>query len=132
MCSPHLSKLNEPELLDSSVPFGESRAADVVACPNHHGKVDGSIDDLMSVGWLSAAWKRLAVAVLLTIHIFGRPVAPNEPISRDDLLSMTKLISEGTPREIKFFWVSSLTYEDPQLDCPTKNLNPGHFRLNTS
>ena len=54
LCSPHLSKLNEPERLDSSAPFGQARAADVVVHPNHHGKVDGFIDDLMTMGWLPA------------------------------------------------------------------------------
>ena len=46
-------------------------------------------------------WKRIAGAIFLAIHIFGRLLASNEPISGDDLISQTKIISDGTLGEIK-------------------------------
>ena len=96
-----MDKLNEPDLLDDSVSFGQAREADVIVHPQSYGKVEGFIDEIMYTGWLSECWKRLAGALLLSIHIFALPLASNEPISRDDLLSLNKLISKDSPSEIK-------------------------------
>ena len=37
----------------------------------------------------------------MAIHISGRPISPNEPISRQDLVSIDKLKAEGRMEEIK-------------------------------
>ena len=44
---------------------------------------------------------RAANAVPLAIHITGRPVHPQEPIQRDDLLCFRKLAGEGSLSELK-------------------------------
>ena len=54
----------------------------------------------MPVGWISEGWTRLAGDVLLASHIFVCLMASDKPVSRDDLLSLTNLISKGTPDEI--------------------------------
>ena len=44
---------------------------------------------------------RAQATVQLAIHIVGRPVFPNEPIPRQDLVSINKSIAEGRMEEIK-------------------------------
>ena len=41
------------------------------------------------------------MAVQTAIHIVGRPISPNEPISRKDLISIEKLKAEGRMEEMK-------------------------------
>jgi hypothetical protein len=66
-------------------------------------KFDNYIDDLIGVGVEldTDSTDRLAAAGSLVIHTLARPVAPNEPIPRDDPNSLTKLAAEGLPEEVK-------------------------------
>ena len=95
ICSPHVKSIPPPKLLDSLIPFGQARPADVVVPINEFGKLDDFIDDVMSVGCMSERWERLGGAALLSLHILGRPTLPNEPLSRDDLVASKKLKAEG-------------------------------------
>ena len=93
--SPHVSSIPPPIAQDDSVPFGRARQADVVVPVEKHGKLDDFIDDIISVGYFNPRWKRLVGAALLSLHVLGRHVSPNEPVPRDDLVAMKKLQAEG-------------------------------------
>ena len=64
----------------------------------------------MSLNYLDENWKRLVVAGLIAFHIFGRPVNDLEPVKREDILSLNKLMAEGMLSE-KQTSVGTLTQE---------------------
>ena len=100
--SPHMPKIPEPTILDSSIPFQPALQADVNVPPTSTGKVDGYIDDIIPVAlYTPNNAKRAANVVPLAMHILGRPTDKNDPISRTDLLSFSKLSGEGKMEEIK-------------------------------
>ena len=61
--------------------------------------MDDFIDAIMTVGCTRKNWKRLAGAALLSLHVLGRPIFPDEPLSRDDMVALNKLQAEGRLRE---------------------------------
>ena len=100
--SPHISKIPEPLILNDDIPFSPAFQADVHVPPLPHGKVDGYIDDLIPVVLHEGDnARRAANAVPLAMYILGRPLNPDEPINREDLLSFRKLAGEGQMAEIK-------------------------------
>ena len=68
---------------------------------NGTGRADVFIDDIITIGYATKRWKRLCGAALLALHMFRRPAHNNEPVPRDDLLSLNKLIIEGSSSEVK-------------------------------
>ena len=101
LASPHVSKLKGPTLLQDSVPFAKDLPADVVVHPDIFGHIDAHIENLITVGLLHNDWKRLRGATLLDLHMFGQPVDADEPMPREDLVAMSKLLSEGSLSKIK-------------------------------
>ena len=99
--SPHVRKLSPPTLLSDSIPFHNAKPADAKVHVSREGRADVFIDDIVTAGYNSARWKRLCGAALLAIYIFGRPVDSTEPVPRDDLLSLNKLLSEGSLLEVQ-------------------------------
>ena len=95
--SPHKQFIQEPEIQNENIHFGQAYAADVIAPPPiKHGVVDSYIDDLIPVVLHDKHNSaRAANSVPLSMHIVGHPVHPNEPIPRDDLLCFRKLLGEG-------------------------------------
>ena len=88
--------------MDDNIPFAKSLPADVAVTPLKHGKVDCYIDDLIPVILHSGDnAEQAANAIPLAMHIIGRPVHPNEPIPRDDILCFLKLYGESQMAEIK-------------------------------
>jgi hypothetical protein len=64
--------------------------------------VDCYLDDLISViPDLNKNELRGASAIPLAIHLIGRPVSDVEPIPRDPLISIKKLLAEGGLKEIQ-------------------------------
>ena len=69
---------------------------------NKSGQVDCYIDDLTTVTVdIENNWKRGSAAVLAAIHIIGRPVDPDDPIKRVNLVSLTTLTAEASMEEWK-------------------------------
>ena len=100
LCSPHASKIPQPILLDDSIPFGQAAELDVDIPVDCHGSVDDFVDDgVVVVPDIGDNRARGAGALPLAIHTLCRPLAPDEPIPRDDPLSLSKLIEEGTLAE---------------------------------
>ena len=151
ICSPHIEKLDPPALLDPSIPFGKALSVDAVVPPSSHGKMDDFIDDIITAGCADSNWKRLAGASLLSSHLLDRPILPNEPVKRDDLVALNKLKAEGTlnevqtvlgwridarrfavalPKEKFAAWMKSLEEIISKGSCTLKELNTLLGRLN--
>ena len=99
--SPHVHKLEPPSFLPDSAPLAPALPADVSMPTNGTGRADVFINDIITVGYANKRWKRLCGAALLALHMFRRPAHNNEPVPRDDLLSLNKLIAEGSSLEVK-------------------------------
>ena len=99
--SPHVSKLKPPKFLPNNIPFGKALPPDVCVPPVPFGRIDDFIDDLVTVGYASEGWRRLCGAALLSLHALSRPVSNDEPIPRDDVLALNKLLSEGSAAEVQ-------------------------------
>ena len=97
---PHIKSFDLPLLLDDNIPFGSALPADVEGFPVAHGCIDDFINHLVTYGYLNLNWIRLVGAVLLSLHIFGRPLLPGEPVKRDNLVALNKLKAEGRLAEI--------------------------------
>eukprot|EP00978_Attheya_sp_CCMP212_P012404 scaffold30875_cov50-Attheya_sp.AAC.4 len=69
----------------------------IVDCPiEDQGKADLYLDDGVTVvADIDDNLNRAAAAIPLAIHIVGRPRSGNEPIQREELLSIKKLTAEG-------------------------------------
>jgi hypothetical protein len=94
--------IGEPVRVPEDVPFGQAAPMAVDPDPQECGKVDVFVDDLISA-FLDTAENiaRVPAIIPLVLHLLGRPVADDEPIDRNEFLSITKLLAEGTPAEIQ-------------------------------
>ena len=98
--SPQQKHLGRPKVEGDDVPFAP--ALDMIATlpDNKDGIVEPHIDDLIAAAPdLGDNKDRMSAATLLAIHALGRPVSDSEPLPRDDLASIKKLLAEGTPSE---------------------------------
>jgi hypothetical protein len=100
LCSPHAKKIPDPILLPAETEFKQAKNLDVSIPPDDWGKIDDFIDDgIVIVPDINSNRFRASQALLLAIHVLCRPLAPNEPIPREDCLSLAKLAEEGTLSE---------------------------------
>ena len=99
--SPDQPVTPEPKRMDSTVPHAPAREMAVSVPPLEAGKVDVFIDDLIDVFPDSPEnLARKPHAVPLAMHVTSRPHAGKlEPILRRAILSMPKLLAEGSPAE---------------------------------
>ena len=98
--SPQQKHLGRPKVEGDDVPFAP--ALDMIATlpDNKDGIVEPHIDDLIAAAPdLGDNKDRMSAATLLAIHALGRPASDSEPLPRDDLASIKKLLAEGTPSE---------------------------------
>ena len=107
--SPHHNTLEPTKYvpddpLTGPVPAALGKPLMVPVVPKLNGYAECFIDDIFSVmPDLPAENKqpdRMAQATLLAIEAFGMPPHPDDPLPRDDLLSLTKAAAEGTPAEL--------------------------------
>jgi hypothetical protein len=99
--SPHQASLPIHKYLDDSVPYAPAAELDVEIPPDDMGRIDDFIDDgIAIVPDISNNKDRGVVAILLAIHTLCRPLDPNEPIYREDCLSLEKLAEEGSMSEV--------------------------------
>jgi hypothetical protein len=99
--SPHANKIPEPILLDDSIPYAPAEELDVNLDGDENGRIDDFIDDgMVVIPDIGDNRARASGALLLAIHILCRPLSTDEPIDRDDPLSLSKLSEDGTLSEI--------------------------------
>ncbi len=100
LCSPHWNKISDPVLQPAGVSFNQAKNLDIAIPLDDWGKVDDFIDDgIVIVPDIKDNRNRAIQALLLAIHVICRPIAPSEPLSREDCLSLGKLEEEGTLSE---------------------------------
>ena len=98
--SPQQKHLGRPKVEGDDVPFAPALDMIVTLPDNKDGIVEPCIDDLIAAAPdLGDNKDRTSAATLLAIHALGRPVSDSEPLPRDDLASIKKLLAEGTPSE---------------------------------
>ena len=89
-------------LAESDAPCAPALQMAVRVPPTKRGKVDGFIDDLIHVFWDTPSnLERLPHAIPLAMFVTSQPHAGEaaEPLPRRDILSLPKLMAEGTPAE---------------------------------
>ncbi len=130
--SPHVRLLATPRLLDESIPFGQAKDLDVMIPPDDCGRVDDFIDDgIVIIPDLGENRHRAVSALLLAIHTICRPLSNNEPISREDCLSLSKLEEESTLAE-KFIVLGwEINTRLLTLALPSKKFKVWHKDLST-
>ena len=96
-----------PMRLSASIPFqaGRAMAVEIPTPGPNVGRVDGFIDDLINtfLDTPENCRRQPHVVPLASMHVTSRPHAGDgaEPIIRRPLLSMSKLLAEGSPAEIQ-------------------------------
>ena len=99
--SPIQHKVPKAEANTSDIPFAKALPL-AVTLDNNKGKSDVYIDDITSVvADINNNAERGEAAVLLAMHLIGRPFDFNDPITHLDLASITKLIAEARLEETK-------------------------------
>jgi hypothetical protein len=98
--SPHTISLPLEKDSSEHSPFTPGKDLDVYLFPDPRGKVEIYIDDGITViPDINDNRLRGTNAMALAIHTICRPISPDEPIKRDDCLSLSKLSEEGTLAE---------------------------------
>ena len=102
--SPAQPTAPKPVRLPKSVPVEPARPMSLLGPRADSGRVDGFIDDLISVFLDTPSnLSRYTQAVPLAMHLTSRPHAgdDSEPIPRRPILSQSKLEAEGSPAEVQ-------------------------------
>ena len=101
LCLPHSVSLSCPILQPQDKPFGKAMPINMHIPADDMGKVDDFIDDLITIiPHIRDNWKRGEGTSLLAIHTVSCPLHPEEPLPRDNVLSVSKLKDEGRMSEI--------------------------------
>jgi hypothetical protein len=99
--SPHTITLPLEDNPEDNSPFTEGLPLDVDIPPDANGKIEMYIDDGITViPDIGDNRSRGTNAMALAVYTICRPLSPNEPIPRDDCLSLSKLAEEGTLSEV--------------------------------
>ena len=87
--------------LEDTIPFGKANPL-AIQLPPKDCFTDGYIDDLISIALdTPKATSRGRHAISLALHTIFRPVNKDDPIPRDDVLSIRKLLAESRLEEQK-------------------------------
>ena len=106
---PHQQQyVNPPRYLVDDVPLAMAQPTTVTIDSDDYPYTEVYLDDFITVflDLKPMIWKGSRVSLLL-LHVLGRPIHKEEPITREDLLAFDKTVAEGTPEEIKLVlgWV---------------------------
>ena len=98
----HSTLIAAPITFAADIPFAAARDMLVDPGMDKHGTTEVYLDDILGAfPFTSLAWvKRCALAPLLALEIFSRPVVSDgETLPRDDMLAIDKAMAEATPSE---------------------------------
>ena len=100
--SPRAKDIPADKKLPAEIPFGKANALSIKISDKKKCYIDGYIDDLISIVLDSLGIpNRGRNAVALALHSFFRPKNDEDPVHRDDILSLRKLLAEGCLEETK-------------------------------
>ena len=100
--SPRAKDIPEDLRLPADEPFGKAHHLKVDMGEFKPCYMDGFIDDLISTVLDKFGLPdRARNAVALALHTFFRPINEGDPVPRDDILSLRKLLAEGRLEETK-------------------------------
>ena len=100
--SPMQDDLPTPRPLPDDIPFAKALPTAIRSHPATWGTVDSFIDDFIAVvPDIGDNLHRGSAVVPLVLHLFGRPVHPDEPVPRPNLMSLNKMEAEGAMEEMK-------------------------------
>jgi hypothetical protein len=91
-----------PRLLEPDIQFAEAREPLMDWELSDFGATDVYIEDIFNVFPIVSDeyLQRGRNAALLAIDLLGRPTHPDDPLPRDPLVAVKKVIAEGTPAEV--------------------------------
>ena len=100
--SPRAAQIPADKRLPDDIPFGKAHPLKVKIEDEKDCYIDSFIDDLISIILDELGLpERGRNAVALALHTFFRPTNPDDPVPRDDILSLRKLLAEGGLEETK-------------------------------
>ena len=100
--SPRANDIPDDLRLPADAPFGKAHPLKVDMDEFKPCYIDGFIDDLITIVLDKLDLPDKARnAVALALHTFFRPVNEDDPVPRDDILSLRKLLAEGRLEETK-------------------------------
>ena len=105
--SPHHAMIgNTPELEAPDVPLAPASALAVTLPPDDVPKSNCYIDDLFAA-FLEHDFHRGSGIIPFVLHLVGRPIAVDESLKCDDILSLSKFLAETMPAEQKMIlgWI---------------------------
>ena len=105
--SPHQAMIGDtPELEVPDVPLAPASALAVTLPPNDMPKSDCYIDDL-SAAFLEWDFHQGSRIIPFVLHLVGRPITANESLKCDDILLLSKFLTEAMPAEQKMIlgWI---------------------------
>ena len=106
--SPLQASIPPPLRLSDEIPLGQAVKLAVKFPREEIGKADIYLDDYAPIALdIGDNVDRVACAVPLAIHAVGRQLSADEPLPRDDLISLSKLAAEGRMEETKMLlgWI---------------------------
>jgi hypothetical protein len=99
--SPHASKLpSDPLLEPPDIPYATAHPLSVPLPVDDDPKSEVYIDDLFNC-YLQRHLLRGREILPFVLELLGRPPDADDPIERDDVLSISKFLAEATPSEVK-------------------------------
>jgi hypothetical protein len=99
-CSPLASQLPPPVPNQTSVALKQVRNLATLTPSDYRGRAEVFIDDMITAFLDTPVNVAPApYAVMTAIHLMARPLDGNEPIAREDPVSIDKLLGEGAPSE---------------------------------
>jgi hypothetical protein len=94
--------IGKPKREADDVPFAPAAPMAVDPEPDEQGKLDVFVDDLIAAFLDSESNNKCVPAVIPLVRaLLNHPVTDDEPIYRNEFLSITKLLAEGTPAQIQ-------------------------------
>ena len=101
LCSPHQNLISAvPSLEAPEILMAQASALAVELPSDDEPKSDCYIDDLIAT-FLECDHTHGAVIIPFMIHLLGHPMANTETLLQDNLLSLSKFITEATPAKRK-------------------------------
>ena len=126
--SPDATLVPEAKFLDDEIPLAEAKELIVDLPVDDRGYTDLYIDDTIGITVAipgSNNIERLSKAILLAIFASARPRHENEPIPREEMAALTRLLAEAGPEEIKIILGWSCDFRRMLICLPENNLWPG-------